>query len=232
MHRQAFDTLEFEKLRARLLSAARTPLGAALVAELTAGDRLEQIALELRRTGEGVAYLREGTGFDFSDLPDPRPALAKLGVADINLEPQEILDLLRLISVALGLRETFHDEAERFPLVREVTERVPNLRALYQRLRGRILPTGEVDDFASPELREVRFQILPAPRPDSALARGRPQAGRRVARAAGGFHHHPQRPVRRPDPERQSRGGGGRRACHVLVGPDGLHRAARDDRAE
>jgi len=159
MHRQAFDTLEFEKLRARLLSAARTPLGAALVAELTAGDRREQIALELRRTGEGVAYLREGTGFDFSDLPDPRPALAKLGVADINLEPQEILDLLRLISVALGLRETFHDEAERFPLVREVTERVPNLRALYQRLRGRILPTGEVDDFASPELREVRFQI-------------------------------------------------------------------------
>ena len=38
-------------------------------------------------------------------------------------------------------------------------KRSRNLRALYQRLRGRISPTGEIEDFASPELREVRFQI-------------------------------------------------------------------------
>lgn len=114
---------------------------------------------ELRLTGEGVTYLREGTALDVNDLPDPRPALGKLNVADINLEPFEILNLLRLISVAMGLRETFHNEQEKFPLVREITETIPNLRALYQRLRGRISPTGEVEDFASPELREVRFQI-------------------------------------------------------------------------
>ena len=85
--------------------------------------------------------------------------LVRLNVAEINLEPHEILNLLRLISVALGLRETFRDEAERFPLLIEITGAIPNLRSLYQRLRGRILPTGEIDDFASPELREVRFQI-------------------------------------------------------------------------
>src|SRR5262249_56330246 len=62
-------------------------------------------------------------------------------------------------SVAMGLRETFHNEQEKFPLIREITETIPNLRALYQRLRGRISPTGEIEDFASPELREVRFQI-------------------------------------------------------------------------
>ncbi|MBO0720314.1 MAG: endonuclease MutS2, partial [Blastocatellia bacterium] len=92
-------------------------------------------------------------------LPDPRPALGKLNVADINLEPFEILDLLRLISVAMGLRETFQTETEKFPLFREITVVIPNLRALYQRLRGRISPNGEIEDFASPELREVRFQI-------------------------------------------------------------------------
>src|SRR5262249_7418035 len=94
-----------------------------------------------------------------NDLPDPRPALGKLGIADVNLEPFEILNLLRLISIAMGLRETFHNETEKFPLTQEITETIPNLRALYQRLRGRISPTGEVEDFASPELREVRFQI-------------------------------------------------------------------------
>jgi DNA mismatch repair protein MutS2 len=159
MQSQAINTLEFDQLKDALSQQIRTPLGAALAADLEISTSEEEIVRELRRTGEGVLYLREGTALDIHDLPDPRQALGKLNVADVNLEPFEILDLLRLISVAMGLRETFHDETEKFPLLREITEEVPNLRALYQRLRGRISPSGEVEDFASPELREVRFQI-------------------------------------------------------------------------
>src|SRR5262249_14271024 len=71
----------------------------------------------------------------------------------------EILDLLRLMTVALGLRENFDAERDRFPLIHQITASIANLRTLNQKLRGRILPDGEVDDFASPELREVRHQI-------------------------------------------------------------------------
>lgn len=159
MRRQAFDTLEFARLKDALLRLARTPLGAARVAELTTSDDHDTITRELKRTSEGVAYLRDGTAFDFSDFPDPQPALAKLGVADVNLEPREILDLLRLISVAAGLRETFRDEAVRFPLLRDITHDIASLRSLEQRIRSRILPDGEIDDFASPELREARYQL-------------------------------------------------------------------------
>jgi DNA mismatch repair protein MutS2 len=159
MQRQALITLEFDKLKAILLAQIRTPLGAVLAEDLTVSTQAAEIKYELRRTGEGVAYLRGGTALDIHDLPDPRPALGKLGIADVNLEPVEILNLLRLISVAMGLRETFHTEAENYPLLREITEHVPNLRALYQRLRGRISPSGEIEDFASPELREVRYQL-------------------------------------------------------------------------
>jgi DNA mismatch repair protein MutS2 len=160
MHSQALFTLEFDRLKELLLQQARTPLGAALAETLTISVSKAEIVRELRLAGEGAVYLREGaTALDVNDLPDPRPALGKLNVADVNLEPFEILNLLRLISVATGLRETFHNEQEKFPLIREITETAPNLRALYQRLRGRISPAGEIEDFASPELREVRFQI-------------------------------------------------------------------------
>jgi DNA mismatch repair protein MutS2 len=159
MHIQVLNTLEFDRLKALLIGQTRTPLGATLAEELEISVNEAEIVRELRRCGEGVTYLREGTALDLNDLPDPRPALGKLNVADVNLEPFEILNLLRLISVAMGLRETFRDGQEKFPLVREITETIPNLRALYQRLRGRISSTGEVEDFASPELREVRFQI-------------------------------------------------------------------------
>ncbi|HMV85870.1 MAG TPA: endonuclease MutS2 [Blastocatellia bacterium] len=159
MQNQAITTLEFDRLKDTLLQQIRTPLGASLAEELQISTDAEEIRRELRLTGEGVLYLRDGTALDINDLPDPRQPLGKLGIQDVNLEPVEILDLLRLISVASGLRETFHEEANRFPLIREITEQIPNLRALYQRLRGRIGPTGEVEDFASPELREVRFQM-------------------------------------------------------------------------
>lgn len=159
MQSHAINTLEFDKLKRELLALVRTPLGASLVEALAVSVNEAEIVRELRLTGEGVTYLREGTALDINDLPDPRPAIGKLGIADVNLEPLEIIDLLRLISIAMGLRETFQNEAERYPLTREITEPIPNLRALYQRLRGRISPTGEVEDFASPELREARFQI-------------------------------------------------------------------------
>jgi DNA mismatch repair protein MutS2 len=160
MHSQSLFTLEFDRLKELLLQQARTPLGAALAEALTISVSEAEIVRELRLASDGAVYLREGaTALDVNDLPDPRPALGKLNVADVNLEPFEILNLLRLISVAMGLRETFHNEREKFPLIREITETIPNLRALYQRLRGRISPAGEIEDFASPELREVRFQI-------------------------------------------------------------------------
>lgn len=159
MQSRTIITLEFDKLRHELSQLVRTPLGVQRVEELEVSHNKDEIVRELRRTSEGVAYLRQGAGLDINDLPEPREALGKLGIADVNLEPFEILNLLRLISVAMGLRETFHSEAEKYPLTREITETIPNLRSLYQRLRGRIAPSGEVEDFASPELREVRFQI-------------------------------------------------------------------------
>jgi DNA mismatch repair protein MutS2 len=159
MRRQTLETLEFDKLKDSLARQVRTPLGMVCVEQLHPAVEIGQIRRALGETAEGVSYLSEGTALDFSDLTDPRPALGKLGVADINLEPGEILVLLRLISVGTGLRETFRDEAARFPLLREITGRIANLHNLYQKLRRSILPTGEIDDFASPELREVRYQL-------------------------------------------------------------------------
>jgi DNA mismatch repair protein MutS2 len=158
MH-EAFEILEFDKLRDLLSARVRTSLGAELAAQLAPLPDIATVARELKKTSEGVAFLAEGSALEIHDLPDPASALGRLSVADVNLEPAEILNLLRLISVATGLREVLREEFERFPLLCEISRTIPNLRALYQRLRGQILPTGEIDDFASPELREVRGSI-------------------------------------------------------------------------
>jgi DNA mismatch repair protein MutS2 len=157
--RQAHEILEYDKLKETLTHLVRTPLGVALVDQLNPRDDYEAIVRELRLTSEAVSYLSAGTALDIHDLPDPRPAIGKLSIADVNLEPGEILTLLRLISVAMGLRETFRGEPERYPLLDGITAGIPNLRSLYQRLRTSILPSGDIDDFASPGLREARANI-------------------------------------------------------------------------
>ena len=88
MHRQASDTLEFNKLKAQLLAEVRTPLGASVVSDLSASSDLDAVVEALRSTSEGVAYFQDGSSIDLSDLRDPRPALAKLSIADINLDPR------------------------------------------------------------------------------------------------------------------------------------------------
>ncbi len=167
MQRQALETLEFVQLQAVLLQRVRTPLGVTLAEALPIYTQQSEIVPQLRLTSEGVRYLCEGTALDLHDLPNPHPALGKLSVPDVNLEPHEILNTLRLISVALGLRETFRwDErsgaADSYPLIRAITDQVPNLRNLYAKLRQRISPTGEIEDFASPGLREARYQLSKA----------------------------------------------------------------------
>lgn len=162
MLREALDTLEYPLLKESLAGFVRTPLGAFHLSRLEPSTNLPEIELSLKQTTEAVEYLREGTVLDLSDLPDPRSALGKLVVADVNLDPFEVLNVLRLISIAMGLRDTFRNERGRFPLLSEIAGGMANLHSLYQRLRGRILPSGEIDDFASPGLREVRFQIARA----------------------------------------------------------------------
>jgi DNA mismatch repair protein MutS2 len=158
MHK-AFEILEFDKLRDLLSARVRTSMGAQLTAQLSPLHDTFAVVRELQKTTEGVAFLAEGSALEIHDLPDPASALGRLSVAEVNLEPVEILNLLRLISVATGLREVLREENEKFPLLCEIGKTIPNLRALYQRLRGQILPTGEIDDFASPELRDIRASI-------------------------------------------------------------------------
>ena len=137
MQLSSLETLEYDQLKATLANLIRTPLGDLRVRELMPSTELKTINQALQQTSEGVEYLREGTALDFSELNDPRPAISKLSVADINLEPFEILTVLRLISVSMGLRDTFRDEGARFPSLREITGQIANLYPIYQRLRTR-----------------------------------------------------------------------------------------------
>ncbi len=161
MDERTFRTLELEALVALLARHVQTPLGrrrALALLPMTDAARINQ-ALDL--TTEGADYLATGGAFGLGDIADPSASITELRVQGTSLDPQQILALQALIASGMDLRGQF-SEAEtraRYPHLASLAARVPDLRRMLAAIRGKILPTGEIDDNASPELRRIRREL-------------------------------------------------------------------------
>ncbi|MCI0486130.1 MAG: Smr/MutS family protein [Blastocatellia bacterium] len=161
MDERTFKTLELDALIALLAGHVQSPLGRKRALSLRPSSDLDHINLELDRTTECADYLTTGGAFGLSDISDPEHSIAELRVAGTSLDPHQILALQRLISVGIDLRSQFADAEtrNRYPQLASLAGRMPDLRRQLSTLQGKILPNGEIDDNASPELRRIRREI-------------------------------------------------------------------------
>jgi DNA mismatch repair protein MutS2 len=161
MDTRTFNTLELEELKRLLAGHVQSPLGRARALSLLPSTDRDHLELMLTLTTECVDYLSTGGAFGLGDVSDPSQALSQLGIEGTSLDPHEILSLQRILSVGVEVRGQFSDPEIklRYPGIAAVALKIPDLRRLLASIRGKILPTGEVDDNASPELRRVRREI-------------------------------------------------------------------------
>jgi len=161
MDDRTLKTLEFAALVSLLARHVQGPLGRKRVMNIAPSTDRAAINDELDRTTECVNYLSTGGAFGLSDLADPEDSLAELQVEGTSLDPQQVLALQRLVAAGMDAREQFSDSEikNRSPKLSAITANIPDLRRMLASIRGKILPTGEVDDSASPALRRIRREI-------------------------------------------------------------------------
>lgn len=159
MNPHCFEVLEYHALRKLLAGRTQTPLGKARALQLEPSIKREEIVEDLKRTSEGVRFLREHAGFGLGGLPDPQETLRLLRIEEVRLEPKQILDLIRLMEAGHSLRLMFSGLEPEYPHLMKLIRALPDLQSLLKKLRGKILPDGDIDDNASPELQYVRQQI-------------------------------------------------------------------------
>jgi DNA mismatch repair protein MutS2 len=83
-----------------------------------------------------------------------------LKIEGTALEPLAILDLVRLCDAALDARSAILAERENAPALFEIVATLwPDLKRLSGTITKKILPNGELDDRASPELARIRHDI-------------------------------------------------------------------------
>ena len=155
MDDRTLETLELPALIELAARHVQTVPGRARMLRLRPLTSHPEIRKQLEITGECVAYLNTRGRFGLSGIEDLNPILEQLHIEGAYLEPRQILALERLLFVGKELRCLIKSTEERdlFPHLLRITTGIPDLKKLLDAVHGKILPNGEIDDNASPELR-------------------------------------------------------------------------------
>jgi DNA mismatch repair protein MutS2 len=160
MQEQAFTILEYPELRALIRRGAQTPMGRERVDALRPFENIIDLRAELSALAEAVALRKRGAAWTFSELGDPAEKIALLRVEGATLDANSILELKVLSEQAMSARSSILAERDQSPVLWGLVRSLPTeLNRLIARISNKILPNGEIDDRASPELVRIRHDI-------------------------------------------------------------------------
>ena len=163
MNNQAFDTLEFDSLRALVRRGAQTVMGQARIDALRPIDDLDELQRDLRAVAENIELRQRGARLTFDGIADSTESISRLKIEGTALEPLALLDLARLCERAMDARAAILAERETCPVLFEIVAALPvELKRLAALLTKKILPSGELDDRASPRLASIRRELANA----------------------------------------------------------------------
>src|SRR6267378_8354946 len=163
MNPQAFDTLEFDSLRTLVRRGAQTVMGRERVGALAPFADLLQLQQTLSAVGEIAVLRQRGARLSFDGVADTSDSILRLKIEGAALDPLALLDLAKLCERAMEARAAIVAEREQAPTLFEIVASVPGeLKKLASLLNKKILPGGELDDRASPELARIRHELARA----------------------------------------------------------------------
>jgi DNA mismatch repair protein MutS2 len=154
-----FRTLEFETIRALVLSHAGSAPGRARISALRPLIEGGEVREALARTTEGVTLLQRVGRQPYHDLPDVLALLPTARVEGMHLEPRELSDVASFIEGGMEIASRVA-RVEEAPRLAGQASRVADATPLAAPIRRAILPSGEVADDASPKLAETRRGLV------------------------------------------------------------------------
>lgn len=161
MNTTTFTSLEYGGMIELLSRFAQTPMGKSRFENLAPLTNRLKLEKELRAISETIQLNEEKqVSWSFSGLENPSDALAILRIKNAALEPTLILEITRVCNQALFARSAISPEKEFAPSLWEIVEPLPpTLFAAIDKINKKLLPSGEIDDSASPELARLRREI-------------------------------------------------------------------------
>ncbi len=157
----SLETLEYARLLELVSRHAQTPMGVDRFALLRPINSRRQLDSALAALSETITVNEEKQiSWSFSGLEDPSDAVAILKIQNTALEPNRMLEVARVCTQALFARSSIQPEKESAPTLWQIVEHIPpTLLSVIDQINKKLLPGGEIDDSASPELAKLRREI-------------------------------------------------------------------------
>jgi DNA mismatch repair protein MutS2 len=157
----SLETLEYSRLLDLVARNAQTPMGARRLLSLRPISSRHELDHALTAIAETIVLSEEHQiNWSFSGLEDPSAALAILKIQNTALEPNLLLEIARVCTQALFVRSSLQPAKDEAPTLWQIVENTPpSLLVVIDRINKKLLPGGEIDDSASPELAKLRREI-------------------------------------------------------------------------
>ncbi|HET8646578.1 MAG TPA: endonuclease MutS2, partial [Vicinamibacteria bacterium] len=155
MNANSFRTLEFESVRALLLSHAGSAAGRDRLQALAPHTEVSAVREAQTLTREAAALLRTIGRQPYHDLPDIQALLPAARVEGLHLEPAALSDVASFVEGSGEIHRRVA-QAEGAPRLSGRAFAVADARDLAVAIRRAVLPSNEVADDASPRLAETR----------------------------------------------------------------------------
>ena len=155
------EKLGFGKIRELVAAECTNPLAVRMAHEMAFSDNYDHVVRELQQTEEFRQILVLENSFPSQDFADLTDELTRLRVEGTVIGLQELFDLkCSLRTIADCLRFLLRDDPVRYPCLYELASHVELDPAIGKAADKIVDDRGEIYDDASPELQELRRQMV------------------------------------------------------------------------
>ncbi len=151
----------FDHIRKMLENKCLSVMGKEKAGLMSFQNKYEDITLQLDEVYEFYVIIKETENFPSDHYYDVRQSLHKIGLEGRFLEVSELFDLKRSLEAVRSIIKFFKKQDEKkFPLLCNKIKKVKIFPQISDRIDGIINKHGKIRDNASPELSQLRKQIL------------------------------------------------------------------------
>jgi DNA mismatch repair protein MutS2 len=158
MDEKALQTLEFDKVLARLAGMTAFAPSRELALALRPAADLDEAVRRQRMTAEARRLLRNRTNMSIGGARDIRDAVDRAALGGV-LDPSELLDVRGTLAAVRSLRGNITRLSPIVPLLADVAKRMDEVGPLITELDRAISARGEVLDSATPLLAQLRREV-------------------------------------------------------------------------
>lgn len=156
----SLETLNFERLLNLIASNAQTPMGKKRLLNLRPHKSKTKLHRDLKLIEEAHALAQENAYWSFFGIDDPSDTIALLKIKNAAIEPKTLHKFAQLLTQALLAKKGIQIKKDIVPTLWDIVKNLPqDLLKVVEKINGKILPSGELNDSASSELGQIRQEI-------------------------------------------------------------------------